>query len=1167
MYDDNLTMCPYCGHVDGEKAEQEIHMDPGTYLYDRYIVGNVIGYGGFGVTYVGWDAKLEQKVAIKEYLPSEYSTRMPGQSRVTVFGGNKADHYKTGMSKFVDEAKRLAKCTNTDGIVKIFDAFEENDTAYIIMEYLEGETLADRLKREKTIPEDEAVKMMLPVMHSLEIVHKEGIIHRDIAPDNIFLTKDGSVKLIDFGASRYANTSQSRSLTVIIKPGYSPEEQYRSRGDQGPHTDVYAVAATLYKMITGKTPPDALERRAFFENKKKDILDPIVKYDKDISKNRENAILNAVNIRIEDRTPDMATFIEQLTSTQPVKRISGKISKIDVLRWPLWAKIGVPAAAMAVVALILLLANGVIGYKSNLKEVTEIPDGMVRVPSVIKVSRDEAEEKLKEANLVLYHDGESYLESPDIPAYYVLSQGTSAGMLVKENERIYVVLSKGMDTKKVENLVGKTQEEAEKWLDENGFEVEIEPVYHDTIPAGYVATQSIPENTVCVVGETVILGISQGRSPDSEVQVQTVEVPSFKGKTYDEAQEMAKELGLIILPIYQYSDEPKNKVLSQSIAGGTLIENTQVIELTISDGPKMIEIDFYGDKTLDEVKALIGDDLVIKIKKVKRNGSYKVGQILDQSLAVDSQVKVGSEITLYIWDGVESFKIANVENKSKDEAIKILKNQNLNVVPTNDYSSSVPEGYVISQTPSAGSSVSEGDTVTIVISSGEELFEVTNVVGLDKSEAASKLSKFTVKYTEVYSNTAAVGEVISQSPAAGVKLVKDSVITLNVSRGKQYVTVTCYPEDGSSNTSTIKVAVGEKYSNLKDPTRSGYTFAGWYTSKTGGSRVYSTSTVTDTSNHSLYARWKANTYYIKFNGNGATGGSTATVTATYGETVKLTSNGYYKDYYKFSGWSLKSDGTGTIYANSGSVKNLKAENGATITLYAKWEAKDKIWASAGAVPSDAKICLYRYKKTTTDSNTTGICPDGFKQTSKVEIVGQLGELIETGFYQYLDVDEYRSKYAIYGELGLKDMDLDKRPTASADEILVEYPGQHIGNAGDEYAYIFHWCSSSKSTIGAWYHAPYYDWHSNVVQNLSANNPFYATDDEDGITRTLIRNSSYCSHGRTYWFAIRMYQCNWEKYKKVYNYTYEKTETIDSETTLTSSGKVKYILEQVQYIPK
>ncbi|MBQ9699880.1 MAG: serine/threonine protein kinase, partial [Lachnospiraceae bacterium] len=405
MYDDNLTMCPYCGHVDGEKAEQEIHMDPGTYLYDRYIVGNVIGYGGFGVTYVGWDAKLEQKVAIKEYLPSEYSTRMPGQSRVTVFGGNKADHYKTGMSKFVDEAKRLAKCTNTDGIVKIFDAFEENDTAYIIMEYLEGETLADRLKREKTIPEDEAVKMMLPVMHSLEIVHKEGIIHRDIAPDNIFLTKDGSVKLIDFGASRYANTSQSRSLTVIIKPGYSPEEQYRSRGDQGPHTDVYAVAATLYKMITGKTPPDALERRAFFENKKKDILDPIVKYDKDISKNRENAILNAVNIRIEDRTPDMTVFIEQLTTTQPVKRISGKISKIDILRWPLWAKVGVPVAAVGVVALILLLANGVIGFKSSLKEVTEIPEGMVRVPSVVNIAKEEAIDVLEASKLNIYVSG------------------------------------------------------------------------------------------------------------------------------------------------------------------------------------------------------------------------------------------------------------------------------------------------------------------------------------------------------------------------------------------------------------------------------------------------------------------------------------------------------------------------------------------------------------------------------------------------------------------------------------------------------------------------------------------------------------------------------------------------------------------------------------------
>ena len=199
LYNEEYDICPHCGYIKGTPAEEAIHMEPGTLLHDRYIVGKVLGFGGFGVTYIGWDGRLEQKVAIKEYLPGEFSTRMPGQSTVTVFNGDKEEQFRDGMEKFVDEAKRLARFQNETGIVKIFDSFYENETAYIIMEYLDGETLTERLSREKTIPEDEAIDMLMPVMNSLQVVHNEGILHRDIAPDNIFLTKDGEVKLIDFG--------------------------------------------------------------------------------------------------------------------------------------------------------------------------------------------------------------------------------------------------------------------------------------------------------------------------------------------------------------------------------------------------------------------------------------------------------------------------------------------------------------------------------------------------------------------------------------------------------------------------------------------------------------------------------------------------------------------------------------------------------------------------------------------------------------------------------------------------------------------------------------------------------------------------------------------------------------------------------------------------------
>ena len=319
------NVCPYCGYVEGTPPEKAIHILPGSMLHDRYTVGKVLGYGGFGTTYIGFDHILLQRVAIKEYLPSEFATRVPGEMTVLVFEGEKSEQFRDGMVKFIDEARRLAKFQNEPGIIKIYDAFEENNTAYNVSEYLEGETLASYMEHAGVIPEDMAVEIMTPIMESMKAVHAAGILHRDIAPDNIFLTLDGRVKLIDFGASRYATTSHSRSLTVIIKPGYSPEEQYRSRGDQGPYTDVYSIAATLYKMITGKTPPDALERRATYENKNKDIIIEPHELNKDISQVRENAIMNALNVKIEDRTQDIPSFLEELNAEVPAKRRYGSI--------------------------------------------------------------------------------------------------------------------------------------------------------------------------------------------------------------------------------------------------------------------------------------------------------------------------------------------------------------------------------------------------------------------------------------------------------------------------------------------------------------------------------------------------------------------------------------------------------------------------------------------------------------------------------------------------------------------------------------------------------------------------------------------------------------------------------------------------------------------------
>ena len=513
-YPSEYGVCPHCGYEPGTPAESALHMQPGSILAGRYLIGRVIGYGGFGVTYISWDDTLRQRVAIKEYLPSEFATRAVGQTQVTVFGGNKAQQFVDGMVKFIDEAKRLAKFQNEPGIVRIYDSFEANNTAYIVMEYLDGETLTAYLDREGRVPVEQAIEMLTPVIRSLEAVHKVGIIHRDIAPDNIMLTKDGHVKLIDFGAARYATTSHSRSLTVIIKPGYSPEEQYRSRGDQGPHTDVYALAAVLYRMVTGITPPDALERRAFYENKKKDILIPVSKNCK-IEKSKENAILNAMNVCIEDRTKTAEDFLKELTSTTPVKRFAGKIKAIDLMKWPLWAKIIIPAGGAAAVVLFALLLTGRIGFTNDLITSFTMGADMTRVPSVINCSIGVAQDRLDAQGLASVISGRE--TSDIIPANMVLRQGIDAGEVVAKGSSVELYVSAAaepvVEDGTMPDVSFYTAAEARAMLEQLGAVVTVGEEYSSDVAEGIVIRASVGYGEPLVEGDAVTLYVSLGPDP------------------------------------------------------------------------------------------------------------------------------------------------------------------------------------------------------------------------------------------------------------------------------------------------------------------------------------------------------------------------------------------------------------------------------------------------------------------------------------------------------------------------------------------------------------------------------------------------------------------------------------------------------------------------------
>ena len=288
--------------------EENLHcLRKGTRLIGRYTIEGVLGQGGFGITYLGMDELHEKPVAIKEFFPQGIVTRnIEYQDTVTVTFVGEKDNYEKGKERFLKEARTMAKFSKDKGIVKALDFFEINNTAYIVMEYLEGVTLKQYLRENKRIDAEDLVELLVPLIESLDEIHSQGLIHRDISPDNIMVLPDGRIKLMDFGAARDYTEFGEKSLSIVLKPGYAPPEQYQTNGVQGPWTDIYALCATMYKCITGENPPDAIDRLV------DDHLKKISAFGITVSPQIEEAIIKGMSVAAKDRYQNVGDFCEDL---------------------------------------------------------------------------------------------------------------------------------------------------------------------------------------------------------------------------------------------------------------------------------------------------------------------------------------------------------------------------------------------------------------------------------------------------------------------------------------------------------------------------------------------------------------------------------------------------------------------------------------------------------------------------------------------------------------------------------------------------------------------------------------------------------------------------------------------------------------------------------------
>ena len=308
-YQNKTTVCPYCGFGSWHYTPEDFCLDMGILLKDRYKIGTKIGAGGFGITYHAVDMNNGRPVAIKEYFPTGIVTRKSDHRSVQISVSGKEQTFSKGISNFLEEAKGLARFRGIKNIVQVYDYFEQNGTAYIVMEYLRGRSLSQMAAEQNgRIDYNTAIKVMSDVLDALEVVHSAGMVHRDISPDNIFIRDDGIVKLIDFGAARESWGVQDKTLSIVLKPGYAPPEQFRKKSRQGPWTDIYALGATMYKLLTGIIPPESVSR--FVED---DLLPPSV-YVPGIPQAFDAVIMRMMSLAIEDRYQSVSALRNDLNA-------------------------------------------------------------------------------------------------------------------------------------------------------------------------------------------------------------------------------------------------------------------------------------------------------------------------------------------------------------------------------------------------------------------------------------------------------------------------------------------------------------------------------------------------------------------------------------------------------------------------------------------------------------------------------------------------------------------------------------------------------------------------------------------------------------------------------------------------------------------------------------
>lgn len=355
--------CPRCKFDIASFQPKSYALAPNTILHGRYLLGVPLGQGGFGITYIAWDLEEKKKVAVKELYPSGHASRYSTGGTDVIWSGDRESKLLMvdGPAVFRKEAAKMQKLKDVPQVVQVCEVFTDNNTAYIVMDFVAGITLKDYLMENGPLNWDKTQKLLVPAIEAMIRVHKAGLIHRDISPDNMMIEPSGKIRILDLGAAKDLNTNSGASSMIVAKGGFSPLEQYSQRGGSGTWTDVYALAATICYTLSGKTLPASVDR----VNGDGDLWEQPVY--KKLPPYVLAALQKALAVSPKDRTQTMEQFLSDLRLSKPdAKKADAKradTTKQEVPKPEEKKKSGRSTAAIVALVLLCCVAIVAIGIR------------------------------------------------------------------------------------------------------------------------------------------------------------------------------------------------------------------------------------------------------------------------------------------------------------------------------------------------------------------------------------------------------------------------------------------------------------------------------------------------------------------------------------------------------------------------------------------------------------------------------------------------------------------------------------------------------------------------------------------------------------------------------------------------------------------------------------